>query len=525
MNNVIITQLKDQSNRMLDWILYHHNEGFDHFLIFDDFSQDGSVEKIQKISQDYNIQITIARTDGVGNVYDTKYLNNSDSYGGDKSVNDRIKRSYTKGNAFIKQLNPNAVTVFLDVDEFIVTDEDKKCTEVISDILNERGVEQLVINSFDIKDDYEVGDWYTTSNGTKLRWDYESTDNSEFALRYKSLIISKYLDDVSHVHYLRPLETNKELFEDGHIYKFRVTDYSRLRLHHFRKPNLRSKIEFVEDLTLIEKMKKIKDKINNKKVCVCIPAGRKKYLEILVKYLLKNTSKIDEIRMWVNTTNEEDLKYIESLPQMNSIFTLDYSANGDINIGSSTAISLFFRNCCDENTIYLRLDDDIVYIEDGFVEEIIKFRIENPRYFLVLGNVINNSVCDYLHKSNGALRTELDFTINASCPIGWSNKELTLEKHNCFFENLESDKLNLYKIENYEWNRRFSINAICWFGSEFKKFNGQVEYGNEEVWLTEGRNNIIFGQKLCCHYSFWVTREFLSETDVLQKYKLISDEI
>lgn len=262
--------------------------------------------------------------------------------------------------------------------------------------------------------------------------------------------------------------------------------------------------------------------IEDKKICICIPAGRKRYLEILINYLLRDCDIIDEIRIWINTTDKDDLEYIESLPNKNSVFKLDYSAINDINIGKSTAISLFFKNCCDENTVYLRFDDDIVFIEKDFIKEISEFRIKNPSYFLILGNVINNSVCDYIHKNVGALQTDFVFNCNATCNIGWANEQLALQKHNSFFENFSNNSIEKYKFENTQWDSRFSINAISWLGCEFKKFGGMVEYGNEEVWLTESRNNIIFGKKVCCHYSFFITRDFLSKTDILQKYKDIS---
>jgi hypothetical protein len=261
--------------------------------------------------------------------------------------------------------------------------------------------------------------------------------------------------------------------------------------------------------------------ILNKRVCVCIPAGRKRYLEILVDYLLQELSIIDEIRIWVNTTNSDDLKYIESLPRLNEVFTLDYSASSDPQIGSSTAISLFFRNCCDDNTIYLRLDDDIVFLEKDYVKETIICRLNNPDYFLILGNIINNAVCDFNHKLNGALDTSMQFYESATCPIGWGNEELTLQKHQSFFENWKKKQLDLYKFKNKVWSSRFSINSICWNGSDFNKFGGMVEYGNEENWLTHDRNNLIFGEKICCHYSFWITRDYLSKTDVLERYKTL----
>ena len=37
MKYVIITQIKNQEDRVYDWIKYHHEQGFDSFVIFDDF--------------------------------------------------------------------------------------------------------------------------------------------------------------------------------------------------------------------------------------------------------------------------------------------------------------------------------------------------------------------------------------------------------------------------------------------------------------------------------------------------------
>jgi hypothetical protein len=47
---------------------------------------------------------------------------------------------------------------------------------------------------------------------------------------------------------------------------------------------------------------------NGKKVVVVTPAGRKQYLEILFKYILNLKSVITEYRLWVNTTNNDDIE-------------------------------------------------------------------------------------------------------------------------------------------------------------------------------------------------------------------------
>jgi hypothetical protein len=271
--------------------------------------------------------------------------------------------------------------------------------------------------------------------------------------------------------------------------------------------------------------------INNKKVCICIPVGRKRYLEILVNYLLKQKDVVDEIRLWVNTKNSQDLEYIHSLKNIDPIFTYDYSSRGDEWEGDSRAISLFFKNCCDLNTVYLRLDDDIVYLGNNFIEDIINVRLQNPEYFLVFGNIINNAICDYIHKEIGAHKCQEELTFFNGCSVGWGSEEFALKKHINFFRNINN--LNIFNFENkvLEPEHGFSINCISWLGEEFAKFNGNVEYMCEERWLSItkpselNKKNLIFGGNVCVHYSFWNQRNFLSQFNILDQYKLLSDAI
>ena len=53
--------------------------------------------------------------------------------------------------------------------------------------------------------------------------------------------------------------------------------------------------------------------INHKKVVVVTPAGRKRYLEILVHYILKEKNIIDKYVLWGNTRNQEDIEYMKYL--------------------------------------------------------------------------------------------------------------------------------------------------------------------------------------------------------------------
>jgi hypothetical protein len=260
MNNVIITQLKNQSGRMLDWILYHWTEGFDTFIIYDDHSEDSTLNEIEQIKNKYGINIFVFKTENIGRVYNIDECKNSESYLGDHNLSLRIFKSYLKSNNFVKEQNPDAICAVIDVDEFLVTNENRKVSETIREIILEMNVEQLVINSFDILDKYEIKDWYTSDNQTSLRWDFNSViKDGTYRNRYKSIIISKYFDNCESPHILRwpndPIVNGKNLIDS-----FRIFDFDKLRIHHFRKPNLNSNIEFSEDNILINKMKIIRDK-------------------------------------------------------------------------------------------------------------------------------------------------------------------------------------------------------------------------------------------------------------------------
>lgn len=265
------------------------------------------------------------------------------------------------------------------------------------------------------------------------------------------------------------------------------------------------------------------------KIVVVTPAGRKKYMELLLPYILKNKHIIDEYRIWVNTKSDSDIDWFKDLAIANiNYITLEFL---DCEIHIPGTIYKFFKNCVDEKTIYIRLDDDIVWLEDNFFEKLLKFRIENSNFLLVYGNIVNNSICDFLHP----IKNSYSETINLGCldKNGYHNSKLAEEKHNRLIENIKNKTFEKYRfpsVANLK-NIQISINCICWFGKEFKTFNGEVD-SDEELFLScrlpfyRKKFNAICSEALCSHYAFYVQKEYLDKTDILEKYKeLISENI
>ena len=158
--------------------------------------------------------------------------------------------------------------------------------------------------------------------------------------------------------------------------------------------------------------------------------------------------------------------------------------------------------------MYIRLDDDVVWLEDDFIKKLAKFRIENPQYFLVFGNIVNNNVIDHIHQNIGAIK-EMP-TIHYKCEGNlWKKGNFAINVHKQFIESRKAGELEKWKFENHVIDMRVSINAISWLGSSFKDLNVDK---NEEQFLSQnyprskGLKNIIYGDALCVHLAFGIQR-------------------
>jgi hypothetical protein len=267
------------------------------------------------------------------------------------------------------------------------------------------------------------------------------------------------------------------------------------------------------------------------KCIIVIPAGRKRYIEILLPYILKEKNFIDEMHIWMNTNIKEDIVYLQQIAEDYKFIKLKYNADKHHKKGKSEAIHTFFTDAIDDDSIYIRLDDDIVWLENNFIEKLYYYRLNNPQYFLIYPNIINNAIIDHIRWRFGCfenkyLLNNYHFSYKCTDPIGWQHSEVAYLKHQAFLDDLSNNNLDHYRF--YKWIlfhfERVSINCISWFGSEFKKFDGNVG-SNEEQWLSVDhpknikKPNCIFGDIICSHFSFYTQRAFLDNTDLLYKYQ------
>ena len=183
--------------------------------------------------------------------------------------------------------------------------------------------------------------------------------------------------------------------------------------------------------------------------------------------------------------------------------------------GTNQAIHRFFDYTIDPNTVYIRLDDDIIWLDDGFIKNMKEFRLSHPEYFLVTANIINNNTIAYIQQRTGrVLRPPEMELLDYDCMGNlWESPRLAHLLHIEFAKSkrwVRYQKTGVSRIGYFNYER-FSINAICWIGGSFDNF-GKIVGEDEEQWLTIyhpkklGVPNILNGSAICQHFAFYTQR-------------------
>ena len=262
------------------------------------------------------------------------------------------------------------------------------------------------------------------------------------------------------------------------------------------------------------------------RIVVNTAAGRRRYMQYLIPYIV-GCDIVDRYDIWINTHNGADIEFFkkaaERFPKINLVWQPDGIVNGN------STINAFYKECIEPDTIYFKLDDDIVWMEPGLIEKMVEFRVANPQYFLVSPLVINNSLSTYLLQVEEKLKLNEYCQASASHPVLWKSGNFAAELHTWFMDRYlvpgRWAELHLGKKEM--GMTRFSINSILWFGEEMKKFAGTVP-GDDEEYLSciyptqKGLSNAWYGDAIVAHFAFFTQRESLDKAGILERYGQIN---
>lgn len=265
------------------------------------------------------------------------------------------------------------------------------------------------------------------------------------------------------------------------------------------------------------------------KKIIVTAAGRKRYLEILKNYLVNYKNEFDEWILWINTPVKEDIDYIKKIEK-----ELDFVKTESLTVpfeGSNSVYS-FYKNCLEKNSLYMKIDDDILYINKNSIKDLFDYKEKDKDHFLVFGNTINNSICTHLHQRYKLLPKDKITGYSSIDNIGWRDPKFAEEIHKTFLSKVKNNSQEEFFMPNWDliFYERCSINVVCWKGLDFLEFNGVVNKDDEDYLSSDKprnlkKTNIILGKSLFSHYAFRPQREQLEKTKILEDYKEISENL
>jgi len=231
----------------------------------------------------------------------------------------------------------------------------------------------------------------------------------------------------------------------------------------------------------------------NKVILFC-PGGRKNILSIQLLNMV-NILELDivfEYHIWDFSWSVEDSDYISQLNNIHPKIKIKYSPYTNASRGTEIASKQFSYFLCDyynfetySDYIFIKLDDDICFIDTNNFEKFIDGRIKSNS-FLYSANVINNN---YLAPGN------FDYL------------------HNDFIHNYDNilKKNNLKNSEIFSNEKRLSINFVSFLGKDLKYINKEFSNGigsNDEWRLCHTIPKLLERQNEIClfftvvHYAF-----------------------
>ncbi len=176
--------------------------------------------------------------------------------------------------------------------------------------------------------------------------------------------------------------------------------------------------------------------------------------------------------------------------------------------------------------VFLKCDDDIVYVQLDGLEDFIRFRLRERQYFLVSANVVNNGVCAYNQQQRGAIPESLmsiKFRANAA-PNIYSSATMANDLHNYFLDHREL--FEQMPGEPIPWRGRFGINFVSWIGRDMSYMSADMPDDEYAVCYRIpgylGRSNCIFPRFVVSHLTFTPQDEGFDHGAILHRYRRLA---
>jgi hypothetical protein len=280
--------------------------------------------------------------------------------------------------------------------------------------------------------------------------------------------------------------------------------------------------------------------IDGHKVACWTPFGRERTVSLLVKYMERDVKRglVDEYILYMNTDDDQvsDREYGYRLAEEHDwirIIERPERYPGP----KQRSTGYFYRYATDPQTVYVRLDDDVVYLHEGAVENLVRARLDMPAPTAVFPIIINNAIASHFLQLCGKIPAEWgevkQYCMDAN---GWANGAFAVKLHELLLDRIERgavEDLYLYQDFPIAPGTQFSVSCFASLGSMYAGLPhgpGVLVPDEEESWhtihrpLATGVPNILRGNAIVSHWSFFPQHAFLNNTNLLDRYRELANK-
>lgn len=280
--------------------------------------------------------------------------------------------------------------------------------------------------------------------------------------------------------------------------------------------------------------------IDGHKVACWTPFGRERTVSLLVKYMERDVERglVDEYLIYMNTDDDQasDRAYGYALAEQHDWIRI--IERPERHPGpKQRSTGYFYRYATDPETVYVRFDDDVVYVHEDAVENLVRARLQMPAPTAVFPVIFNNAIVSHFLQACGRVPMEWG-EVKPYCmdPMGWANGPFAVKLHELLLDHIERghvEDLYLYQDFPIAPGTQFSVSCFASLGSMYAGLPagpGVLVPDEEEAFhtvhhpLAIGAPNILRGDAVVSHFSFFPQHPFLNNTDLLDRYRDLADK-
>lgn len=315
--------------------------------------------------------------------------------------------------------------------------------------------------------------------------------------------------------------------------------------------------------------------IDGHKVIAFTPAGRQRYMDILWRYVEHEhaAGHIDEWILFNNSYTPADIQHTQEFARRGSwikvieepipLPTVDVSAERAailrtrphlanqmfqtarrIPLRTSAHISTFYKHMTEADCVYVRLDDDLVHIDPNAVERLVRFKLANPKAFLVFPCIVNNTRMSYWLQREGMIPNDWGLLTNLFLePTAWRDAKFAAQLHRMALPYAVRGRLSeAFSLPDRVLSNRalpdapdrqyaeghVSVNCFAISGEDMVACKVPPD---EEGYLSDfrpkelDRHNVICGSASVIHFAYHPQTTEMEKTGLLAEYVALAESL